>query len=198
MTRHWRRESRRQQFDSRSHLGQAANVVIAKNDEERVYAAHRSAYHLNQPRTRRIRLDRFGETLDFRVIALSVSEYCVLEWSPASRGARGDRGVMQERMHRKLLKKKDAPDIHIFYSSPSGPDGRFIFQQREWYTLFSGSLCYAYKGNQLSLLLLEKNSTFNSTELEARKRQLCTKRSFQIFSQIDYRASKLISSMQTH
>lgn len=38
---------------------------------------------LNQPRTRRIRLDRFGETLDFRVIALSVSEYCVLEWSPA-------------------------------------------------------------------------------------------------------------------
>jgi hypothetical protein len=73
-------KSRRQQFDSRSRISaKAANVVIAKNDEERVYAAHRSAYHLNQPRTRRIRLDRFGETLDFRVIALSVSEYCVLE-----------------------------------------------------------------------------------------------------------------------
>lgn len=114
MTRHWRRESRRQQFDSRLHLGQAANVVIAKNDEERVYAAHRSAYHLNQPRTRRIRLDRFGETLDFRVIALSVSEYCVLEWSPASRGARGDRGVMQERMHRKLLKEKKIKR-HLIY-----------------------------------------------------------------------------------
>lgn len=41
-------------------------------------------YHLNQSRTRQIRLDRFGETLDFRVIALSVSEYCVLEWRPAS------------------------------------------------------------------------------------------------------------------
>jgi len=66
--------------------GGMVDAVIAKNDEERVYAARPIAVpHPNQPCTRRIRLDRFGGTLDFRVIALSVSEYRVLEWSPVSR-----------------------------------------------------------------------------------------------------------------
>lgn len=174
MTRHWRRESRRQQFDSRSHLGQAANVVIAKNDEERVYAAHRSAYHLNQPRTRRIRLDRFGETLDFRVIALSVSEYCVLEWSPASRGARSGRGVCDARTNApKITKEKDkeAPDIYIlFIATAPGRNGRFIFQQREWYTLFLGPLCYVVQEEPIKSTFVA-NATFN-TELETCKRQL--------------------------
>lgn len=44
---------KRLRVGSELQVGQArcVNVVIAKNDEERVYAAHRSPYHLNQPHT---------------------------------------------------------------------------------------------------------------------------------------------------